>query len=595
MALPKLSLRKFEGGLNTNDSAVELADNEAQICLNLTVDKVGRLKSLGGQHPVIASQATTMQGLLRYANASIARLCFASGGTLTAFDEYYNSYQTLATNLSTTNNVEMASMYDRLLYVDGTGIPGEWFGDPNTGAQQAGITPPGTPCTAAASTSGVLSGTYQYYIVFGNAKGVRSMPSPISNAVMVMAQQISLTAIPVSPDSQVTLREIYRAGGTSNQIRLCGSLANNTVTTFTDNTSDTTLSLTQMQQANDVAPPGASVLLHHLNRLFLGGFGLTPYRVWFSTYGKPEYFPAIQKDLALDGSYFDVPPQFDDPIVGLSSTGSALVIGRKKSIYIALGVGEDVRQLRIRPVATIGVASHRSMVNCGNVCVFLGSDGMVYQLSDTSPQPLGLKIEKTLQNLTGVYFQYASAAYVGQRYILCIPQAPGQTPLCYAYDFRVGAWSEFSDPLNNFIEFYSDQSKTVAGELLAATGAGYKDATGTTYNGIVSTLCSTDLLTARRVTYKTRDFDMGDDARWKRIKKVRVEGTCIPADPTKPMTLTVTTDLATHTYAFTKQTGKLLETTTHADLMGQFVSFTLDGTITSGEINLLEIEYAVTR
>ena len=99
--------------------------------------------------------------------------------------------------------------------------------------------------TTALGAAGVLTGTYQYAVTFVTAIGETSVivGNIASTSISPSAQQVSLTNIPVSADATVTSRKIYRtpAGGDFSSLKLLTTIANNTATTYTDNTADGSL------------------------------------------------------------------------------------------------------------------------------------------------------------------------------------------------------------------------------------------------------------------------------------------------------------------------------------------------------------------
>lgn len=601
MALPKLTLRNFSGGLNSSDLAAEIDQGQASSLINLFVDKRGRLRYPGGRRTILPTQGATIQAFRRYYNAEITRLVFAAAGQATAYDEYSGTSQVIGAGLSLMGRVEMANLYDRLFVVDSTGPLRAWYGTGNI--VQAGITPPATQLTLAAATAGPLTGTYQYYQVFGNAHGLRSNPSPISPGLLVAGKNIQIGNIAVSIDPQVTLREIYRLGGDGGASvpRLVATISDNVQTTFLDTVAEGSLSLTQAQFNRDVCLPGGSLVYEHLNRLFVAGFANYPYRIYYSTLGLPEYFPIIQDDPDLDGGAFDVSPEFGNPVIGLCSTGSAMVIGRPKSV--ALLLGSSYPTFIQRPVAATGVASHRAMAKCGTRAAWLGNDAMVYRLDQDQTTPLGLPIENKLRDLEGVYLQNACAAYVDQRYVLCIPRGAGQVPVALAYDFRNETWTDLSDLGFAATQMFADASASAGADLLFATAPGYKDPSGAFYSGVVSALTRLDT-TNLPVKWGSADFDMGDTERVKRAKSIVVEGNITTPEGAPLPTLTITAILATmmgteqtvsHSYPLQRTAGVLLKTTVHPGLEGQTIRLTLEGNITGGEFNLVQLEYAVIR
>jgi hypothetical protein len=103
------------------------------------------------------------------------------------------------------------------------------------------VTPPGV-LAGAAGAAGLPNGTYKYKVAYVTENG-ESVGGTTSADVTVVNQQISLTNVPVSPNSLVTQRKIYRtaAGGADGTQKLALTIADNTTTTATDNVADGSL------------------------------------------------------------------------------------------------------------------------------------------------------------------------------------------------------------------------------------------------------------------------------------------------------------------------------------------------------------------
>lgn len=169
------------------------------------------------------------------------------------------------------------------------------------------IAAPGSPVTFGADTAGVLIGTYFYFVTFYNANQ-ESSPSPISAAHTVSSKTINLTAIPTSSDSQTVGRNIYRFGGTMQDILLVGSIADNTTTTFADNTADTAITGQALILHRDVPQPFYDIV-QFKGRIW--GFGYSGTAVgnpasiagnsdlWYSNYEEPWGFDNVNQVLPV--------------------------------------------------------------------------------------------------------------------------------------------------------------------------------------------------------------------------------------------------------------------------------------------------------
>ena len=90
------------------------------------------------------------------------------------------------------------------------------------------------------SSGGAITGTHSYRVSFVTKYGLESNLGPISNEVVMstLGGDISLTLIPVSADTQVIARNIYRTSDGGSEHLLVTRLNDNVTTTYTDITSD---------------------------------------------------------------------------------------------------------------------------------------------------------------------------------------------------------------------------------------------------------------------------------------------------------------------------------------------------------------------
>lgn len=104
------------------------------------------------------------------------------------------------------------------------------------------VSAPGSaPTVAAGSGSGSMttSGNYLYKVTYVTGWG-ETDPSSASSTVVATNGSVSLSAIPVSSDSNVTGRNIYRTVSGGSTYLLVKQILNNYETTYTDTVSDAT-------------------------------------------------------------------------------------------------------------------------------------------------------------------------------------------------------------------------------------------------------------------------------------------------------------------------------------------------------------------
>lgn len=129
-----------------------------------------------------------------------------------------------------------------LFVLNGVDSPQRWNGL-TASSQNMGIIAPTTACTIAGSGSGSITGTYTAYVRFMDAESIPSSLSPISNEITVASKgQIDYTSVPVSTNSRVTQRQIWRnTTGQSTTYYLDTTIADNVTTTATGTKTDTQL------------------------------------------------------------------------------------------------------------------------------------------------------------------------------------------------------------------------------------------------------------------------------------------------------------------------------------------------------------------
>jgi hypothetical protein len=126
-----------------------------------------------------------------------------------------------------------------LLIANGIDAMLRWDGFTGT-AEPAGLIAPTTGVTAGGSGVGSLTGTYIAYVSYIRADGFESALSPVSGTFLLASNaQVDYSAIPVSPDSRVVARRIYRnTDGQLLTVYRDVQIDNNFATTATSTTAD---------------------------------------------------------------------------------------------------------------------------------------------------------------------------------------------------------------------------------------------------------------------------------------------------------------------------------------------------------------------
>lgn len=288
---------------------------------------------------------------------------------------------------------------DAYLYaVNGTENPQRWDG---TTLRQAGFASPSSP-TVADNGAGVLNGAYKWKVTF-IYDSVTARESSASSEVSgtFSSRQVRVTIPTGAAGSGVTGRRIYRtkAGGT--QYFLLTTIANNTATTYDDNTADASLGVEQAPTDNG-RPPVADFIVFYRGRMVLA----KGKRIYLSAidsternpagtltvHGKgPEIFPADHYiDIGGDSS----------SITGLAVWNDLVTIFKENRIFTFSGstaADMDVRDTG----STVGCIAPRTIVNMGSDGLyFLGranGSPTVFAFRGGRPQPISDAIEPTLR------------------------------------------------------------------------------------------------------------------------------------------------------------------------------------------------------
>jgi len=132
----------------------------------------------------------------------------------------------------------------------------------DSAAGEIAPTAPTAALIAPPAAGNVNDGTHRYLVTFVTADGeteAGAVSSVVTVADKAVNGKVSLTAIPTG-GSNVTARKIYRTAAGGSTYLLLATLADNTTTTYTDNTADSSLGL-GAPSTNTTQDPYLSVLI----------------------------------------------------------------------------------------------------------------------------------------------------------------------------------------------------------------------------------------------------------------------------------------------------------------------------------------------
>jgi len=282
-------------------------------------------------------------------------------------------------------------------------------------ARTMGITAPTVKCAgSAAGSSGYLgAGDYKYKYTWVDEDGYESNPSPASDAITATdLATISLTGVANSADPKIVSKNIYRTSVGGAIYYYEGSIANNTTTTFSSTIADTSLGTEAATDHNK--PPGtAHLICKRRNKLYLADADY----LYPSYTSDIEYYPAL----------WAIRTGNAQKIMGILEQLTALPVATEDSIERLVGTDEDDFEFK-NSYSTEGCVAMRSYVNCDNLIVYLGQNGINY-FDGTTSGIFSEAVNKYIRdNIADAYKSLSCATYFDNKYLLCFPNKNVASP-----------------------------------------------------------------------------------------------------------------------------------------------------------------------
>lgn len=258
------------------------------------------------------------------------------------------------------------------------------------------IEQPTTPTTADFAAGALPAGDYYYYVSYGREiAGIIVQESELSDISTILTIAINRkirVTIPVSTDSQVTCRILYRISPNSLGIAYrLAVISDNVTTTYDDNTAeDGTL---EAEYDNQSAP-------------------LSPI-VEQNDFGETLYVDASQKtDVYFSKAYlpWSVPTEnlliFDGPVLCLKRIFGAMIVGTDRSIWVINGALYDGAAPR-RVSSKIGIINNKCAVGMASLYI-MATDRKVYNFFPTDfsqdeirlSNPISMKIDSQFSQIS---------------------------------------------------------------------------------------------------------------------------------------------------------------------------------------------------
>lgn len=158
----------------------------------------------------------------------------------------YPTVNAVSAGLALKADLAAAGLADRLIKFDSSGKIQytNLISDSNFNFTKFKVENPTAPTATDSGITGVLNGTYYYSVSYYNSVG-ETLANNSSSPITVSSKQIQLSSIPLSLDSTVLGRRIYRSEVNANEAvdgkKLVADIPNNTTTTYLDNIADGSL------------------------------------------------------------------------------------------------------------------------------------------------------------------------------------------------------------------------------------------------------------------------------------------------------------------------------------------------------------------
>jgi hypothetical protein len=386
MAKYVCEVAKFDGGLNTKNSVMNLALNQSPDLLNVTFDDFGAVGTRQGKSSLTSLGSAPIDGMTQFGAGGYYYFVAAQSGdvwkspaTATTFSVIPSAVSVFAAGY----DVEMFQTESKLCMVNGQTRPYKWDGTYFTHFGPSA--PMGVPAVTNLGASGLLTGSYHYVFTGINSWSVESDYGSATSTYSIVSGQILLTGIPSYPLSAgVNEIGIYRnSAGVSDLFYRVGTVANGTLG-FGDDVPDSILGTTSLYPEaplDNGVMPNCKYLCENLGYLFAAGDIAHPERLYFSQGGQNETFPSE--------NWIDIGNGDGYPITGIASYTNSIIIekndgfgdGSTYMLYMpdSTSASGAANWYVVKAPTAYGGQSHKALVFFNNVLAFINKKG-VYAL-----------------------------------------------------------------------------------------------------------------------------------------------------------------------------------------------------------------------
>lgn len=288
-------------------------------------------------------------------------------------------------------------------------------------------------------------------------------------AGMPTIQEITLTYLPVSADSQVTARKIYRTIVNGTDFYYLTTINDNVTTTMVDNMPDSYLGAL-LETDRDVMPNGEFSAWWE-DRLWVTGDDI----IYYSALRYPEHFSLSTRYLTIQKG---TP---NDEITGLKAYKDSLYVFRKKSIYAiqktTLGYGVYL------VCQDSGCRASSSIVEVNSLLMFVSDRGIeIFNGVDVYPVCPSDIIERTIGAISSATYKYITAVHHKQFYEVWFTVPDSSVTIVYHYPTNEFYFFTFYKTISCMASVFDANGKRVTkvgtrDGYLDLTESGYRDNT----------------------------------------------------------------------------------------------------------------------
>ena len=329
--------------------------------------------------------------------------------------------------------------------------------------------PTATPVVAAGA-AGSLTGDYTirytYIRKVGSVVEYETNPSPVSNTVTLAAQQLNLSGLTASSDTQITHKRIYRTTASGATYLQDQDIANAT-TTGTSTQADTALS--DLVETDNDQPPVAYYGFIHMETMFLLGDAANPHYLWFSKRFRPEQVPPA--------NFIEI-GNADDPLLCGGSIGGVCGVFTARTKYLING-NATTSYAGSESLSRRGIKAPNSLAFHDTGAIFMANDGVYITDFSSNDQSIAEEIEplfygKTVNGYDGFNWN-AKHLFAGvvwkNRYYLSVATGSNLTPnLLLVFSFDTKKWYWYDMPVTA-MEYERDTEILCAGLVSGNTCA----------------------------------------------------------------------------------------------------------------------------